>query len=90
MSQNHFHIPYEERLIQFRQSLGNLLPYRSDALMNLIDSLCSNTSAQSIAELSLNPTFKKRSPLGSSVIHSSYRKLSKRSRGKRTASFHAL
>jgi len=58
MPQNHFRIPYEEHLIQFRQSVRNLLPYRADALMNLIDSLCSNTSAQSLAELSLNPIFR--------------------------------
>ncbi len=36
MPQNHFHSD-EERLIHFRQSLGELLPYRADALMNLID-----------------------------------------------------
>jgi hypothetical protein len=57
MPQNHYHSA-EERLRQFRQSLVELLPYRADALMNLIDALCSNTSAQSIAELSLNPIFR--------------------------------
>jgi hypothetical protein len=57
MPQNHFHSA-EERLRQFRQSLIELLPYRADALMNLIDALCSNTSAQSVAELSLNPLFR--------------------------------
>lgn len=57
MPQNHFHRD-EERLIQFRQSLGELLPYRADALINVIDALCSNTSAQSVAELSLNPLFR--------------------------------
>ncbi len=67
MPQNHYHND-EERLRQFRQSLVGLLPYRADALMNLIDALqgssiplhrpSSNTSAQSIAELSLNPIFR--------------------------------
>jgi len=57
MPQNHFHLD-EQRLIHFRQSLGELLPYRADALMNLIDALCSNTSAQSVAELSLSPLFR--------------------------------
>ena len=58
MPQNHFHTSHEEHLLQFRQSVRNLLPYRADALMNLIDTLCSNTNAQSVAELSLNPIFR--------------------------------
>lgn len=57
MPQNHCYT-YEERLMQFRHSLSDLLPYRADALINVIDALCSNTSARSVAELSRNPIFR--------------------------------
>ena len=42
-------------LEQFRQELIDSFDKRADALMNLIDAICSNTHAKSIAELSLNP-----------------------------------
>lgn len=44
---------------QFRQELYQLFPYRADALMDLLDALCSNTQARSVVELSLNPLFRR-------------------------------
>jgi hypothetical protein len=41
----------------YRMDLYNTFPYRSDALMDLIDALAANTSASSPVELSLNPLF---------------------------------
>ena len=38
----------------FRQDLYDLFPSRSDAIMDLIDSLSSQTNADSIVKLSLN------------------------------------
>ena len=42
-------------LVQFRQELTASFDKRADCLMNLVDAICSNTQARSIAELSLNP-----------------------------------
>lgn len=49
-------------LLQFRQELLDSFQTRADVLMNLIDAICSNTQAQSIAELSLNPIFRYQYP----------------------------
>ena len=46
-------------LTQFRTELYESLPYRADALMDLIDALSSNTTARSAIELSLNPLFRR-------------------------------
>lgn len=47
-------------LIKFRKLVyTKVFDYRSDALMNLLDALSSNTSAKSVAELSLNPEFER-------------------------------
>lgn len=46
------------QLEQFRQQLYESLPSRPDALMDLLDTLSSNTTARSVAELSLNPVFR--------------------------------
>ena len=45
-------------LLQFRQELNATFQTRADVLMNLIDAICSNTHAKSIAELSLSPIFR--------------------------------
>ena len=42
-----------EQLQQFRQSLYYVFTTSADVLMNMIDALCSNTTAQSVVELSL-------------------------------------
>ncbi len=48
-----------EQLKQFRQRLYTSIPYRTDATMDLLDALSSNTTAQSVVELSLNPHFRR-------------------------------
>ncbi len=48
-----------EQLKQFRQQLYASFPYRSDGIMDLLDALCSNSTAQSVVELSLNPVFRR-------------------------------
>ena len=45
-------------LTQFRQQLYESFPNRPDAIISLLDALCSNTTAQSVAFLSLNPVFR--------------------------------
>ena len=47
------------KLEQFRIDLHELLPYRSDTLLDLLDALSSNTTAQSVIELSLSPFFRR-------------------------------
>lgn len=47
------------KLEQFRLDLYNILPYRRDALLDLIDALASNTFARSVVELSLSPLFRR-------------------------------
>lgn len=49
---------HTEQLQQFRQEVHAWFPYRAGALMNLMDTLCGNTDAGSIAELSLSPLFR--------------------------------
>lgn len=44
---------------QFRNSLYNTFCNRQDTLMDLVDALCSNQTARSAVELSLNPLFKR-------------------------------
>ncbi len=46
-------------LEQFRLELYDLLPYRPDALLDLIDALSSNTFARSVIELSLSVLFRR-------------------------------
>lgn len=47
------------RLEQFRLDLYEILPYRRDTLLDLLDALSSNTSARSAVELSLSPFFRR-------------------------------
>jgi hypothetical protein len=44
----------------FRKSLYDLLPQRADSTMDLVDALSSNTNADSVVKLSLNPLFRRR------------------------------
>lgn len=54
----------------YRQRLYNALPLRADALFNLIDSLSANLHAKSVAELSLEPLFKRKySSLYDGIAH---------------------
>jgi len=46
-----------EQLSRFRAELYNTLPNRADAVINLLDSLASTTSATSVVELSLSEFF---------------------------------
>jgi hypothetical protein len=48
-----------ESLQRFRQRLYEHLGARRDASLNLLDSLCANTQARSVVELSLNPAFER-------------------------------
>jgi len=48
-----------ESLQRFRQGLYERLGARRDACLNLLDSLCTNTQARSVVELSLNPAFER-------------------------------
>jgi hypothetical protein len=48
-----------ESLQRFRQRLYERLGARRDASLNLLDSLCANTQARSVVELSLNPAFER-------------------------------
>lgn len=47
------------KLEQFRLDLYDLLPYRQDALLDLIDALASNTFARSVIALSLSSLFRR-------------------------------
>ena len=49
-----------EQLSRFRTELYNALPNRADAVINLLDSLASTTSATSVVELSLSEFFRRR------------------------------
>ena len=48
-----------ESLKRFRQQLYDSFPARRDACMNPVDSLCANTLADSVVELSLNAPFER-------------------------------
>lgn len=45
---------------KFRDNLFACFSYRADATMELIDALSGNTDADSVVQLSLNPTFRRR------------------------------
>ncbi|MBU1750821.1 MAG: transposase [Chloroflexi bacterium] len=47
------------QLEQFRQELYQLFPARRDAVLDLLDALCSSPHARSVVELSLNPLFRR-------------------------------
>ena len=47
------------QLAQFRQQVYQNFNKRADALMNLVDALCSNTRARSVVELSLEACFQR-------------------------------
>jgi len=47
------------QLRQFRQELYQLLPARRDALLDLLDALCSSPHARSVVELSQSPLFRR-------------------------------
>lgn len=46
-----------DQLTQFRQQMYDCFDHRPDAIMSLLDALCSNTTAQSVVQLSLNAVF---------------------------------
>jgi hypothetical protein len=43
-----------------RKKLHSSIPYRADAIIDLIDALSANTQAKSVAELSLDPLFRRK------------------------------
>ena len=45
------------KLRQYRESIYQSFEYRADAIMDLLDALSSNISANSVVELSLNPLY---------------------------------
>ena len=47
----------EENLVELRHQVYESFPYRADALMDTVDALSGNTTAASVAELSLSPLF---------------------------------
>ncbi|MEO1149006.1 MAG: NF041680 family putative transposase [Cyanobacteria bacterium J06638_22] len=49
----------ESELYQFRNAIYNQFTHRADSAMDLLDALCSNQSARSVVELSLNPLFRR-------------------------------
>ena len=54
---NEIHNSPPRQLSQFRQEVRACFNARSEATMNLLDAIASNTAAQSVVELSLNPCF---------------------------------
>lgn len=51
--------PDLQPLQQFRQDVYAALPYRRDAIMDLLDAMCSNTTARQVVALSLSPQFRR-------------------------------
>ncbi len=51
--------PAIRHLQNFRRELYNLIPKRADAAMELIDSLSSDTEADSVVQLSENSLFRR-------------------------------
>jgi hypothetical protein len=49
----------DEKLIQFRESIYQSFEYRADAIMDLLDAVCSNTTANSVVALSLNTLYRR-------------------------------
>ena len=47
------------QLIQFRQGLYQNFNNRADTLMDLVDAMCSNSTARSVVEYSLTPCFRR-------------------------------
>jgi hypothetical protein len=47
------------QLVEFRQSMYQQFDNRADTLMDLVDALSGNTTAQSVVELSLQPSFRR-------------------------------
>lgn len=46
-----------DHLTEFRQQLYDGFDHRADAMMFLLDAICSNTTASAVVQLSLNPVF---------------------------------
>lgn len=57
INQNYYNTEEVEKWIAFRHSLSSLFSHRNRAVMNLIDSLSSNFSAQTAVQLSENDLF---------------------------------
>jgi len=53
------HNEHVTQLKQFRQEVYRNFNKQADTLMNLLDALNSNTTDQTVVELSLNPAFKR-------------------------------
>ena len=47
------------QLLQFREQVYKSFSHRGDSLMDLLDAVCSNQGANSVAELSLNSLFRR-------------------------------
>jgi hypothetical protein len=74
------------QLQQFRQELYQLLPARRDALMELLDALCSSPQAQSVVELSLSPLFRREyGSLSDAIAHFFQAKHSEQAEAERRA-----
>lgn len=58
-----------EKLINFRETLHELIPSYRDAAMDLIDALSTNRSAGSVTELSENRFFRRQYSSLTKVIH---------------------
>ena len=50
---------YTQQLTQFRDTLYHNFNNRADTLMELVDSMCSNITAQSVVEYTLTPCFRR-------------------------------
>lgn len=48
-----------DSIVSFRQDFYNLIHYRADATLDLIDALSSNQTADSVVKLSLNSLFRR-------------------------------
>ncbi len=56
------------KLAEFRTKLYTTLAFRRDALMDLIDALCSSTQSRSVVELSVEPAFRRSYSSGHDAI----------------------
>ncbi len=50
---------YIQQLTQFRYRLYHNFNNRADSLMELVDAMCSNTTARSVVEYTLTPCFRR-------------------------------
>lgn len=57
------------RLIHFRKTLHELIPFYRDATMDLIDALSTNKNSQSVIQLSDNKFFRRKCSSINKVIH---------------------